>query len=181
MFVGQHGSWNRKPPSGYKVIFVPFAGDKPSGPPIDVLTGFLGPDGDAFGRPVGVAIDKQGALLVADDVGNVVWRVTTATKSPTPRRGDAGSYRGGRLANRAINACHDLALGVKHFVIDLKPIEQQIVSHTAVSAGTGSTLIVRQLAPVLKVNFTDGRRVAVRDVLTDALAFWLDFFNKNSL
>jgi glucose/arabinose dehydrogenase len=76
MFVGQHGSWNRKPPSGYKVIYVPFIGNKPSGPPVDVLTGFLGPDGNALGRPVGVAIDKQGALLVADDVGNRVWRVS---------------------------------------------------------------------------------------------------------
>src|SRR6185295_11191267 len=77
MFVGQHGSWNRTPVSGYKVIFVPFANGKPNGQPIDVLTGFIG-DGDAHGRPVGVAIDKRGALLVADDVGNAVWRVTAA-------------------------------------------------------------------------------------------------------
>jgi len=76
MFVGQHGSWNRTPRSGYKVIFVPFDGGQPSGPPIDVLTGFVEADGDAMGRPVGVAIDKRGALLVADDVGNTVWRVT---------------------------------------------------------------------------------------------------------
>ena len=76
MFVGQHGSWNRKPRSGYKVIFVPFSGGRPSGEPIDVLTGFAMENGDAMGRPVGVAIDKRGALLVADDVGNVVWRVT---------------------------------------------------------------------------------------------------------
>jgi hypothetical protein len=76
MFVGQHGSWNRKPRSGYKVIFVPFAAGRPSGEPIDVLTGFLSDDGKANGRPVGVAIDKRGALLVADDVGNVIWRVT---------------------------------------------------------------------------------------------------------
>ena len=75
MFVGQHGSWNRKPRSGYKVIFVPFSGGKPSGMPVDVLTGFVQNDGDAMGRPVGVAIDGRGALLVADDVGNVVWRV----------------------------------------------------------------------------------------------------------
>ena len=78
MFIGQHGSWNRKPHSGYKVIFVPFANGKPSGPPLDVLTGFLNGDGDAKGRPVGLTIDKTGALLVADDVGNVVWRVTAA-------------------------------------------------------------------------------------------------------
>jgi glucose/arabinose dehydrogenase len=77
-FVGQHGSWNRKPPIGYKVVFVPFAQGRPSGPPEDVLTGFLTPDGKAQGRPVGVAVDKTGALLVADDVGNAVWRVTAA-------------------------------------------------------------------------------------------------------
>ncbi len=77
MFIGQHGSWNRRPHSGYKVIFVPFASGRPSGVPVDVLTGFLSADGNAFGRPVGVALDKQGALLVADDVGNVVWRVSS--------------------------------------------------------------------------------------------------------
>ena len=77
MFIGQHGSWNRRPHSGYKVIFVPFEGGKPSGAPVDVLTGFLSDSGNAFGRPVGVALDKQGALLVADDVGNVVWRVSS--------------------------------------------------------------------------------------------------------
>jgi glucose/arabinose dehydrogenase len=75
MFVGQHGSWNRTPRSGYKVIFVPFNGGRPSGMPIDVLTGFVTEDGDAMGRPVGVAIDTRGGLLVADDVGNAVWRV----------------------------------------------------------------------------------------------------------
>jgi glucose/arabinose dehydrogenase len=78
MFVGQHGSWNRKPRSGYKVIFVPFSAGTPSGQPVDVLTGFVKDNGDAMGRPVGVAIDKRGALLVADDVGNVIWRVTPA-------------------------------------------------------------------------------------------------------
>jgi glucose/arabinose dehydrogenase len=80
-FVGQHGSWNRKPRAGYKVIFVPFANGKPSGKPQDILTGFLNDKGEAQGRPVGVRIDKQGALLVADDVGNAVWRVTPAAKS----------------------------------------------------------------------------------------------------
>src|SRR5205085_3578161 len=79
MFVGQHGSWNRKPRSGYDVIFVPFNNGKPSGAPIDVLTGFVDDHGDAKGRPVGVAVDKRGALLVADDVGNTVWRVTAAS------------------------------------------------------------------------------------------------------
>src|SRR5258708_38590810 len=80
-FVGQHGSWNRNPRAGYKVIFVPFANGIPAGKPQDVLTGFLNPDGKAQGRPVGVRIDKTGALLVADDVGNTVWRVTPSAKS----------------------------------------------------------------------------------------------------
>jgi len=77
-YVGQHGSWNRNPRSGYKVIFVPFADGRPAGPPQDVLTGFLTEEGEARGRPVGVAVDGQGALLVADDVGNIVWRVSAA-------------------------------------------------------------------------------------------------------
>jgi glucose/arabinose dehydrogenase len=85
MFVGQHGSWNRKPPSGYRVIFVPFANGKPSGEAVEVLTGFLNGD-KSHGRPVGVAIDGRGTLLVADDVGNVIWRVgpsaVTATRRP---------------------------------------------------------------------------------------------------
>lgn len=78
-FIGQHGSWNREPRAGYKVIFVPFSGGSPSGRPEDVLTGFVDADGNARGRPVGVAVDKTGALLVADDVGNTVWRVTPAS------------------------------------------------------------------------------------------------------
>ncbi|MGN7441532.1 PQQ-dependent sugar dehydrogenase [Pseudomonas lactis] len=77
-FIGQHGSWNRKPHSGYKVIFVPFEGGQPKGQPVDVLTGFLDSDEKAMGRPVGVVIDQQGDLLVADDVGNKVWRVSSA-------------------------------------------------------------------------------------------------------
>jgi glucose/arabinose dehydrogenase len=77
-FIGQHGSWNREPLSGYKVIFVPFENGKPTGKPLDVLTGFVDVEGAAQGRPVGVAIDATGALLVADDVGNTVWRVTAA-------------------------------------------------------------------------------------------------------
>jgi len=86
MFIGQHGSWNRRPHSGYQVIFVPFDGARPSGAaPLPVLTGFLDGQGGAYGRPVGVAIDRQGALLVADDVGNVVWRVS-ASESPATRR-----------------------------------------------------------------------------------------------
>ena len=77
-FIGQHGSWNRKPRSGYKVIFVSFSGGRPVGPPEDILTGFVNAQGEALGRPVGVAVDRAGALLVADDVGNVIWRVTPA-------------------------------------------------------------------------------------------------------
>lgn len=80
MFVGEHGSWNRRPHSGYKVVFVPFKNSMPEGAPVDVLTGFLTEDGNAYGRPVGVAVDRQGALLVADDVGNVVWRVTSGAR-----------------------------------------------------------------------------------------------------
>jgi glucose/arabinose dehydrogenase len=76
-FVGQHGSWNRKPRSGYKVLFVPFVDGKPAGHSQNVLTGFVNAEGKAMGRPVGLAIDGRGALLVADDVGNMVWRVTT--------------------------------------------------------------------------------------------------------
>jgi glucose/arabinose dehydrogenase len=78
MFVGQHGSWNREPRSGNKVIFVPFKDGKPAGKPIDVLTGFVRDGDKAMGRPVGVEIDARGGLLVADDVGNAVWRVTGA-------------------------------------------------------------------------------------------------------
>ncbi|MNF68343.1 Membrane bound L-sorbosone dehydrogenase [compost metagenome] len=77
-FIGQHGSWNRNPHSGYKVIFVPFSAGKPVGKPVEVLTGFLNDKEQAMGRPVGVVIDRQGDLLVADDVGNKVWRVSAA-------------------------------------------------------------------------------------------------------
>lgn len=80
-FVGQHGSWNRKPASGYKVVFVPFDAGEPAGPPQDVLTGFLDADGNALGRPVDVAVARDGALLVTDDVGDVVWRVSPATST----------------------------------------------------------------------------------------------------
>ena len=81
VFVGQHGSWNRKPRSGYNVVFVPFAEGRPSGQPIEVLRGFVNEkDDEAYGRPVGVALDKRGALLVADDVGNVIWRVAAAAR-----------------------------------------------------------------------------------------------------
>ena len=96
MFIGQHGSWNRKPHSGYKVVFVPFGQAQPNGAPIDLLSGFLSDKGEAYGRPVGVVLDKQGALLVADDVGNVVWRVTatanaTSTSTSTSTNASAAS------------------------------------------------------------------------------------------
>ncbi len=77
-FIGEHGSWNRRPRSGYRVVFVAFSQGRPSGAPEDVLTGFVDADGNARGRPVGVAVDARGAVLVADDVGNVIWRVTPA-------------------------------------------------------------------------------------------------------
>jgi glucose/arabinose dehydrogenase len=82
-FIGLHGSWNRDPFSGYKVVFVPFANGQPSGPIEDVLTGFLDDKGEARGRPVGVAVDKRGAVLVADDVGNKVWRIVPAGGAAT--------------------------------------------------------------------------------------------------
>lgn len=84
-FVGEHGSWNRQVLNGYKVVYVPFADGKPSGPAQDVVTGFLDSDNHARGRPVGVAIDKSGALLVADDSGNTVWRVTAVHPQMTQR------------------------------------------------------------------------------------------------
>ena len=77
-FIGQHGSWNRKSLAGYNVVFVPFANGQPSGPPLEFLGGFLSDSGRAYGRPVGVTLDGRGALLVADDVGNTVWRVAAA-------------------------------------------------------------------------------------------------------
>ena len=78
-FIGQHGSWNRSTLSGYAVVFVPFENGRPSGPPRDILTGFLAPDEKvSYGRPVGVTLGPDGSLLVADDVGNVIWRVTGA-------------------------------------------------------------------------------------------------------
>ena len=86
VFIGQHGSWNREPRSGYRVIFVPFKAGKPFGEPVNVLTGFINQDDEAYGRPTGVALDKQAALLVADDVGNTIWRVTLlSTDSGTIR------------------------------------------------------------------------------------------------
>jgi glucose/arabinose dehydrogenase len=81
-FVGEHGSWNRNPPVGYKVVFVPFRNGRPAGPPIDFLTGFREEDGKTRGRPVGVTVDPRGALIVADDLSNTIWRVTPARRAP---------------------------------------------------------------------------------------------------
>jgi glucose/arabinose dehydrogenase len=76
VFIGEHGSWNRKVPVGYKVIFVPFSNGRPSRPPVDFATGFRTEDGKTRGRPVGVTVDPRGALIVADDLSNTVWRIT---------------------------------------------------------------------------------------------------------
>jgi glucose/arabinose dehydrogenase len=84
-FVSEHGSWDRTPLNGYKVVFVPFSGGKPSGPAEDVVTGFLDTRDHARGRPVGLAVDRSGALLIADDVGNTVWRVS-ADRSTAARK-----------------------------------------------------------------------------------------------
>jgi hypothetical protein len=84
-FVGEHGSWDRTPLNGYKVVFVPFRDGKPSGPAQDVVTGFLDANNHTHGRPVGLAVDRSGALLIADDVGNAVWRVSSAGISASPK------------------------------------------------------------------------------------------------
>jgi glucose/arabinose dehydrogenase len=81
-FIGEHGSWNRSDPSGYKVVFVPFRNGQPSGPPVDFITGFHEQDGKTYGRPVGVTVDPRGALIVADDLSNTIWRVTPLTRAP---------------------------------------------------------------------------------------------------
>ena len=82
-FVGEHGSWNRNTPVGYKVVFVPFRGGRPAGPPVDFVTGFL-KDGKARGRPVGVTVDPRGALIVADDLSNTIWRITPSAPAARP-------------------------------------------------------------------------------------------------
>ena len=86
-FVGEHGSWDRTPLNGYKVVFVPFSSGKPSGVAQDVVTGFLDQNSHARGRPVGLAVDRTGALLIADDVGDTVWRVSSALNSTASRSG----------------------------------------------------------------------------------------------
>ena len=84
MFVAQHGSWNRKPQVGYKVVYIGFEGGKPVGMPVDILTDFIDRQGRARGRPTGLALDRSGALLVADDVGNTVWRVSGSESRSGP-------------------------------------------------------------------------------------------------
>ena len=79
VFVGEHGSWNRSAPVGYRVIFVPFRGGRPAGPPVDFATGFMEEGGKTRGRPVGVSVDPRGALIVADDLSNTIWRITPKT------------------------------------------------------------------------------------------------------
>ncbi len=83
-FVGMHGSWNRQTPVGYKVVFVPFRGGRPAGLPIDFVSGFQG-DGKTFGRPVGVTVDPRGALIVADDLSNTIWRITPSQRQAQPQ------------------------------------------------------------------------------------------------
>ncbi|MFG6108796.1 PQQ-dependent sugar dehydrogenase [Stenotrophomonas nematodicola] len=85
VFVGEHGSWNRNPPVGYKVVFVPFSNGRPAGAPVDVVSGFRGEDGRTRGRPVGVTVDPRGALIVADDLANTIWRITPGTAPAAPR------------------------------------------------------------------------------------------------
>ena len=84
-FIGEHGSWDRMPLNGYKVVFVPFSGGRPSGPAQDVVTGFLDANNHARGRPVGLAVDRNGGLLIADDVGNTVWRVSSRKPGSLPK------------------------------------------------------------------------------------------------
>jgi glucose/arabinose dehydrogenase len=101
-FVGMHGSWNRETPVGYKVVFVPFRGGRPAGPPVDFVTGFQ-VDGKTFGRPVGVTVDPRGALLVADDLSNTLWRVTPAQRT-AQRSGVAQISRKPAARKRAIRS-----------------------------------------------------------------------------
>jgi glucose/arabinose dehydrogenase len=97
VFVGEHGSWNRPDPSGYKVVFIPFRGGRPAGAPVDMVTGFRDPGGHTYGRPVGVAVDPRGALLVADDLSNTIWRIVPMARAPAaeaPARGGAQGKAG---------------------------------------------------------------------------------------
>ena len=84
VFIGEHGSWNRDPPVGYKVVFVRFENGRPAGEPVDFVSGFRDEEGLTRGRPVGVTVDPRGALIVADDLSNTIWRVTPTTPVPAP-------------------------------------------------------------------------------------------------
>ena len=97
-FVGLHGSWNRNVPVGYKVVFVPFRGGRPAGQPIDFVTGFMGEDGKTRGRPVGVTVDPRGALIIADDLSNTIWRVTPNQPAQAPAPQQAGGRGSARTA-----------------------------------------------------------------------------------
>src|SRR3546814_6092103 len=94
VFVGEHGSWNRDPPVGYEVVFVPFRNGEPAGDPVDFVSGFRGDDGMTRGRPVGVTVDPRGALIVADDLSNTLWRVTPTTPVPVPAAALPGATPG---------------------------------------------------------------------------------------
>jgi glucose/arabinose dehydrogenase len=91
VFIGEHGSWNRSTPVGYKVVFVPFRDGRPAGDPVDFATGFLTEDGKARGRPVGVTVDPRGALIVADDLANTVWRITADEQAAAAASGEGAS------------------------------------------------------------------------------------------
>ncbi len=104
LFVGEHGSWNRNPPSGYRVIFVPFRDGRPAGDPVDVVTGFFGEDGKTRGRPVGVTVDPRGALLVADDLSNTLWRVTPASLPVAGSRAVGAGEGGAQAASAPISS-----------------------------------------------------------------------------
>ncbi|MFN6993816.1 MAG: PQQ-dependent sugar dehydrogenase [Aquincola tertiaricarbonis] len=123
LFVGEHGSWNRDPPSGYRVIFIPFRDGRPAGDPVDVVTGFFGDDGKTRGRPVGVTVDPRGALLVADDLSNTLWRMTPSRRPSA----DAG-------ANAA-----PVASGVASAASAAPAASAAAATDEAASAGQGST------------------------------------------
>ena len=101
MFIGLHGSWNRRPLAGYKVVFVAFENGRPRGEPVDVLSGFLDARDRAQGRPVGVALDAGGALLVADDVGNVIWRVAAGPSAAAASASDPAAKADGSATSES--------------------------------------------------------------------------------
>jgi glucose/arabinose dehydrogenase len=105
VFVSEHGSWDRDPLNGYKVVYVPFRDGRPAGMPQDVVTGFLTPDGRAHGRPVGIAFDRTGAMLIADDVGNVVWRISTKLPDQEGNEAEQRSPEHGSLRLRTNHDC----------------------------------------------------------------------------